>query len=62
MQDNCPICNEGPMVLRVRKSDNHEFYGCKNFPKCKGTMRSDKYVTDWEEVLYEDYIRDMGDR
>lgn len=33
-QSRCPFCN-GELVLR--KGKNGEFYGCKNFPKCRVT-------------------------
>ena len=33
----CPECNE----LMVRRSNKHgPFWGCKNYPKCKGTRDS----------------------
>ena len=36
----CPVCG-GPMVLRTAKQGKNaggQFYGCKSFPKCKGTV------------------------
>jgi len=33
----CPDCN-GPMVSR--KSQHGVFWGCKNYPNCKGTRNS----------------------
>jgi len=32
----CPDC-EGPMVSRLNKKDNTRFWGCKDYPKCRGT-------------------------
>lgn len=60
---NCPDCNE-KMIKRYRKKDNHLFYGCSKYPNCKGTRDIDgnPSITDWEEVLYEDYAKDMGNR
>ena len=31
----CPKCGKGVMVKRRRKSDNGEFWGCSNYPRCK---------------------------
>jgi len=45
----CPDCG-GEMVKRTSKKDgkykNKEFFGCKNYPKCKGTIwdESDKSI------------------
>ena len=33
----CPYCG-GEMVLRKRKGDGKSFYGCKSYPKCRGTV------------------------
>lgn len=35
----CPDCN-GPMVPRTNRKDGTKFWGCKAFPKCKGTRDS----------------------
>lgn len=32
----CPDCG-GPMVSRLNRKENSRFWGCKDFPKCKGT-------------------------
>lgn len=32
----CPDCG-GDMVSRLNKVKNSRFWGCKNFPRCKGT-------------------------
>ena len=29
------------MVMRVRRSDAHAFYGCAEYPRCKGTRALD---------------------
>lgn len=31
---NCPVCTQGNLVNRARKSDNAPFIGCSNFPQC----------------------------
>ncbi|PSS59194.1 UvrD-helicase domain-containing protein [Pseudomonas sp. BBP2017] len=31
---NCPVCTQGNLVNRVRKSDRAPFIGCSNFPQC----------------------------
>lgn len=35
----CPDCS-GPMVPRTNKADGTKFWGCKSFPKCRGTRDS----------------------
>lgn len=35
---NCPTCNK-EMKLRTRRYDQAKFWGCPNFPRCKGTRR-----------------------
>lgn len=59
----CPTCDK-EMVKRKRKKDGHEFYGCSQYPKCTDTinLNGDHKVSDLEIFLYEEYIRDMGDR
>lgn len=37
-QKTCPFC-KGELVLREGK--NGKFYGCKNFPKCRYTMKAE---------------------
>ena len=37
---NCPVCKK-PMLLRKRKSDQSDFWGCRDFPVCKGTCNAD---------------------
>lgn len=32
----CPECS-GPMVSRKNKQNDEIFWGCKNFPQCRGT-------------------------
>ena len=36
----CPECG-GRMTLRERKVDGAQFWGCSNYPDCKGTMDID---------------------
>ena len=37
----CPVCGEGPMIERTRKRDGNPFFGCRNFPRCRGTRDGD---------------------
>lgn len=39
----CPTCG-GVMVQRFRKADKSPFWGCKNFPKCHGTLNYQNYI------------------
>lgn len=36
----CPECN-GPMVSRLNKKNNSRFWGCADFPNCRGTRNVD---------------------
>lgn len=36
----CPDC-DGPMISRLNKKNQSRFWGCKNFPVCKGTRDVD---------------------
>jgi len=36
----CPIC-DATMISRLNKRENKRFWGCSNFPKCKGTRDVD---------------------
>lgn len=36
----CPRC-KGRMVMRMRRTDAHAFYGCFDYPKCRGTRDLD---------------------
>ncbi len=36
----CPVCN-GKMVSRQNKSTGQRFWGCADYPKCKGTRNTD---------------------
>ena len=35
----CPKCG-APMVFRTRKSDGGSFWGCSNYPKCRGIRQA----------------------
>jgi len=35
----CPEC-KGPMVSRKNHKDGSRFWGCKDYPRCKGTRDS----------------------
>ncbi len=39
---DCPECGAKPMILRTRRSDSAKFWGCRNFPDCKGTRNIDE--------------------
>lgn len=36
----CPICG-GQMVSRLNVAKHTRFWGCKNYPTCKGTRNTD---------------------
>lgn len=36
----CPECG-GPMTSRVNKSSGQRFWGCNDFPRCRGTRDTD---------------------
>ena len=33
-----PNCGGTPLVKRYRKSDGHPFWGCPNYPRCRGSL------------------------
>lgn len=35
----CPSCDV-KMVMKPRRSDGREFYGCRNFPRCRQTLHT----------------------
>ena len=49
----CPECN-GPMVSRQNKQTKQYFWGCADFPRCRGTRNTDGEAP--EEVLREDAV------
>lgn len=36
----CPTC-DGPMVSRLNRTTEQRFWGCKDYPKCRGTRNTD---------------------
>jgi ssDNA-binding Zn-finger/Zn-ribbon topoisomerase 1 len=36
----CPDCGS-KMISRLNKSNNQRFWGCSQYPKCKGTRDTD---------------------
>lgn len=45
----CPVCNSG-MYLRASKKTGGYFWGCSNYPKCKGLEQAtDAEVADYAE-------------
>ena len=37
----CPKC-KGPMVMRTARNSGKQFWGCKKYPECDGTIWTDK--------------------
>lgn len=33
----CPNCRK-PLILRERRSDQHQFFGCEDYPSCNGSI------------------------
>lgn len=51
----CPICNSG-MILRASKQNGGYFWGCANYPRCKGlTQATDAEVADYAEKYSEQF-------
>jgi len=46
----CPDC-QGPMVSRLNKVNNTRFWGCKDYPRCKGTRDVDGLSKKDRELL-----------
>lgn len=42
----CPICG-AEMVKRTNRQNDSEFYGCINFPTCRGTRE----ISEYEKML-----------
>ena len=40
MGPDCPACGE-PMVSRANKTTGQRFWGCVNYPTCRGTRDTD---------------------
>lgn len=36
----CPDC-DGEMISRLNKQSQQRFWGCKDYPRCKGTRNTD---------------------
>lgn len=36
---SCPCCG-GEMIIRTNRIEKKKFFGCKKFPKCKGTKNA----------------------
>lgn len=53
----CPQC-EAPMMLR--KGPGYEFYGCTNFPGCRGTRKLGEETKEFERSRYEPIIKMPG--
>lgn len=37
----CPLCNARMVPRKSKSSNNRVFWGCSNFPNCKGTRNTD---------------------
>jgi ssDNA-binding Zn-finger/Zn-ribbon topoisomerase 1 len=55
----CPECAK-EMVLRTRRVDQKQFWGCSTFPECKGTRNILADGTP-EEIELDDYADDEDD-
>src|SRR5215207_4398218 len=33
----CPNCRQ-PLILRERRTDHQQFFGCENYPTCNGSI------------------------
>ena len=53
---NCPKC-DAEMKLRTRRYDQAKFWGCPNFPRCKGTRRyqENQDCQETKEVNWSEY-------
>ena len=40
LDTTCPHCG-GPMISRKNGATGQRFWGCKNFPVCRGTLNTD---------------------
>ena len=40
----CPECDAAPMVRRTNRENGSEFYGCPQWPACKGSREIPEYV------------------
>jgi ssDNA-binding Zn-finger/Zn-ribbon topoisomerase 1 len=67
-ETKCPIC-DGPMQSRANKNTGQRFWGCKAYPKCKGTRNTDGEAprgevsfTERESRLPSDRLRDNDRR
>ena len=56
----CPQCND-QMKLRTRRYDNAKFWGCANFPRCKGTRRYQETQETQKEINWSEYQKDIFD-
>lgn len=39
-ENRCPACG-ARMVARTNRKDQSKFWGCSNYPRCKGTRNTD---------------------
>lgn len=54
-ETKCPLC-DGPMKSRANKTTGQRFWGCADFPKCKGTRD-----TDGEARVVRDGVAELDD-
>jgi len=52
----CPLCGDR---MVSRKGKFGKFWGCINFPKCRGHQKEDSDITDDPQNF--DYPNDIGD-
>lgn len=53
----CPECG-GPMVSRKNSRDDTRFWGCANYPTCRGTRNTDGEAPEERSFTPSDRLRD----
>jgi ssDNA-binding Zn-finger/Zn-ribbon topoisomerase 1 len=53
----CPLC-EGPMTSRSNRATGQRFWGCNDYPKCKGTLNTDGEFVPRRSVVPDEPDRD----
>lgn len=69
-EDDAPLCCGRPMVVRRRRHDGHEFWGCYRFPRCKKTYSMEEWIgvppDGWSEEdcfdFFDAFHHDIGDK
>ena len=50
MSNGCPICR-GTLRARIRRRDGKRFWGCADFPRCRGTRTMTRAEVEELDVL-----------